>query len=137
MDKTGIEFVERMSRLILIDDGIVGYEMHKQGCVWHSKDMHDWRNILLDYPGEGNVDIYYTSFNEGIKVGDSWWFTGDLLEFDEDRWILQFGNYGAKTIGGFYVQQYHPNNTQLQLTTSITEQFKKSGNIYDNPVPLF
>ena len=95
--------------LRLIKDGkIVGYEWHQYNPV--EKRMFVYRVVgrelssnSLDWEGYPHIHfiLEYDSFELGIKVGDEWWFEGDIvrrewqrningtLKYDGFRWLVE------------------------------------------------
>jgi len=73
---------EDMKRL-LKDGKIVGYMYHSKGKILFAKDIKNWlEGLLLDIGGFKVIDpleyyIKHDSFEQGIKVGDEWWFIND------------------------------------------------------------
>ncbi|KKN37961.1 hypothetical protein LCGC14_0758030 [marine sediment metagenome] len=126
MDK-GIEFTELMLRLIL-DGKIVGYRWARQMpdgniSTWFSQDVMPKHWYLT------KLTLDYDSFNPGIKVGETWWFVGDIFEEIEDKeskynpYKLIFRNaiHGFQIISISIPNAYYDNWSDL----------KKIGSIYD------
>jgi len=68
--------------------------------------------------------ISYDSFELGIKVGDEWWFEGDIVKTDEADWIGHIVFSGSEfivvdDIGGF-------------CSHCQWENFKRIGNIHED-----
>ena len=75
---------EDMKRLI--EDGeIVGYQWHQivpsgsEQTIFHSEDINGkvWNDVIA-YNDSCWID--HDSFDNGIKVGDEWWFVGDRIQ---------------------------------------------------------
>jgi hypothetical protein len=79
---------------LLKDNKIVGYEYRNPFStstkiiyihhfdklpIDHSRGYSDHSRGYNTITGGGNV-IYYDSFELGIKVGDEWWFEGDIIK---------------------------------------------------------
>lgn len=116
MDKTGIEFTEEMSRLIL-DGKMVGYRfryLNNDGCIVY-------RNSLKLIPFQEYFKcIKYTSFNKGINVGNEWFFSGDIILRDKLTVVLQYNDYE-----GFFME-----NKGHKFSLAVGD--KKIGSIYDS-----
>ncbi len=71
---------------LLLNGEIVGYMYHSQGKILFTKDIKNWlEGLLLDIGGFKVIDplkyyIKHDSFEQGIRVGDEWWFEGDIGE---------------------------------------------------------
>jgi hypothetical protein len=82
---------------LLKDNKIVGYEYRSPFStstkiiyihhfdklpIDHSRGYSDHSRGYNTITGGGNV-IYYDSFELGIKVGDEWFFDGDLVDYGD------------------------------------------------------
>ena len=82
---------------LLKDNKIVGYEYRNPFStstkiiyihhfdklpIDHSRGYSDHSRGYNTITGGGNV-IYYDSFELGIKVGDEWFFDGDLVDYGD------------------------------------------------------
>ena len=136
MDKTGIEFTVKMSRLIF-DGKIIGYEYKINGITWQREMFFEKDcKLSLDYSLGPDTYIHHDSFNEGIKVGDEWWFTGDKITYlassgEIIEYTLIYGD------GSFWIHNKEiPLHFKLSdLWSDITIpgriHYKKIGNIYE------
>ena len=140
MDKTGIEFTEEMTRLIL-DGKIVGYARLKRSKLSanlrfeYSAGVNWWLPVRND---EEDFYIKHDSFNQGIKVGDEYLFSGDRFEVG-DHYI---GDSRIKPFNGVLIftdecrwEIEDPKDSDFNLDIweiiSGNVKYKKIGNIYD------
>jgi len=132
MDMTGVEFTESMERLIC-DGKIVGYERkHLWSSVFDKNSLeiiieHSvriaglWTEVAPDQEEDNKDCIRYTSANKGIKVGDEWFFTGDVFKRHGKRCTLKHDDYG-----GFYLEDKDNKYTWRPFEDSL-----KIGAVYD------
>ena len=153
MDNSGMAFMENMKRLIC-DDRIVGYEYH---CpindipgapigIYQSDSMeellHPTNPSHIQAVTDGDQTMDYTSFNPGIKVGDEYYFSGDIFTYDSryptSRLLLKMGDMSSY-FGDVYTRMFQ--FEKLCKTTGVPikaynvfyvlKNGKKIGNIYD------
>jgi hypothetical protein len=72
---------------LIKDDNIVGYSaMTDRGYKGLQCGYIKPANFP-DFPIYGFRPIVHDSFELGIKVGDEWWFEGDVVKTDEGDWV--------------------------------------------------
>ena len=74
--------MQRELCLRLIKDGkIVGYELHRDKNIYHFEQIRNEELPchILEASRIQEYLIDYDSFELGIKVGDEWWFEGDIF----------------------------------------------------------
>ena len=138
MDKTGIEFMESMSRLIY-KNKIVGYEHFVDGELCHTEmDVNEVPLVESSIRCMPGKYIHHDSFNKGIKVGDEFLFSGDRFEVGEHY----IGDSRIKPFTGVLIftdeccwEIENPKDSDFNLDIwqiiSGNVKYKKIGNIYD------
>ncbi len=137
--------------LRLIKDGkIVGYEWHIDGLIQHT-EQGDWFNRSgspddILYSAEYSMItgiishpeyIKHDSFDLGIKVGDEWYFTRDIL-----RITTEYSEYDTEITmnNGCHIFDYKTDDYDTWLFGIINEvgglgegiySWKRIGTIYD------
>ena len=128
-----VKFTEEMSRLILKIDNKqvkVGYKkisiQSKEVMICNGEQFNENR-IVTEYAKSIHAlwqeqPIAHTSFNKGIKVGDFWFFTGDI--FQKKKEPCQEGILEYDDASGFYINIRH-------FKWELTCLYKKIGSIYE------
>ncbi len=78
------------------------------------------------------TDIVYDSFDMGIKVGDEWWFAGDIFNTD---FVLRYGEYfdapSGDTIIGWFWEPLKGAADCVPFLVDDSEEYERIGSIYD------
>lgn len=126
---------ELMLRL-LKDGKIVGYEKHNNGGIAHSKSCKkDFLPIFAipEHPHGKNIlchtfpcFINHDSFEQGIKVGDEWWFEGDIIQRPIPKIPLII-----RYCGRFGWNLYRINEEDTDFIWFNDDSYKRIGNIHE------
>lgn len=108
----------KITSLLSISNGDISYTRGGDPKIW------DWV-----------VGIQFDSFELGIKVGDEWWFEGNIIEWlHEDFDSYDFETHTCKeNIIATGVIKYSKKYHEFQIEQLIGEDNDEAGNSFYNP----
>lgn len=78
-------------------------------------------------------DIQFDSFEQGIKVGEDWWFAGDRIEYEIYNDNGYYKNRGTITYKEGKILAIWDNGQEVFLFNLILQKLKHLGSIHDEP----